>query len=86
VHESQTEDYAGAKLKYLKNDPLVFLYESTGAVTHFTDYRDPKPRSREVFAFHRPETFREWLRYDKSLRGALQCILYYQHKVCAIAK
>lgn len=44
MHESQTEDYAVAKLKYLNNDPLVFLYESTGSVTHFTDYRDPKPR------------------------------------------
>jgi type I restriction enzyme R subunit len=72
VHEDQTEDYANAKLKYLNNDPLVFLYESTGEVTRFTDYRDPKPRSREVFTFHRPETFREWLRYDKSLRASLQ--------------
>lgn len=74
MHESQTEDYAAAKLKYLNNDPLVFLYESTGEVTRFTDYRDPKPRSREVFTFHRPETFREWLRYDKSLRASLQCL------------
>jgi len=74
VHESQTEDYAVAKLKYLNNEPLVFLYESTGTVTHFTDYRDPKPRSREVFTFHRPETFRDWLRYDKSLRASLQCL------------
>lgn len=74
MHESQTEDYAASKLKYLNNDPLVFLYESTGTVTHFTDYRDPKPRSREVFTFHRPESFREWLRYDKSLRASLQCL------------
>ncbi len=74
MHETQTEDYAAAKLKYLNNDPLVFLYESTGAVTHFTDYRDPKPRSREVFTFHRPESFREWLRYDKSLRASIQCL------------
>src|SRR5205085_4399985 len=26
-----------------------------------TSLLDPKPRSREVFSFHRPETFAEWL-------------------------
>lgn len=49
VHEDQTEDYAKAKLKYLDNQPLVLLFESTGTVTRFTDYRDPKPRAREIF-------------------------------------
>ena len=39
--------------------------------TSFTDYRDPKPRSRPVFSFHRPETFIEWLKQSKSLRGRL---------------
>jgi type I restriction enzyme, R subunit len=71
VHEDQSKDYAESKLKYLKNDPLPFVYESTGEVTRFTDYRDPKPRSRNVFTFHRPETFREWLKQSKSLRGRL---------------
>ena len=55
--EDQTEEYAAAKLKYLNNEKLFFAYESTGDITRFTDYRDPKPRSREVFTFHRPETF-----------------------------
>src|ERR1700687_5220223 len=41
--------------------PLPFLYQSTGAETRFTSLLDPKPRSREVFSFHRPETFAEWL-------------------------
>ena len=68
IHEDQSKDYADSKLKYLNNDPLPFVYESTGALTRFTDYRDPKPRSRPVFTFHRPETFREWLKKDKSLR------------------
>lgn len=72
VHEEQSKDYAESKLKYLNNDPLPFVYESTGEVTRFTDYRDPKPRSRNVFCFHRPETFREWLKGEKSLRGRLQ--------------
>lgn len=69
--EGQSEEYAKSKLKYLNNDPLPFVYESTGEITRFTDYRDPKPRSREVFSFHRPETFREWLKKEKSLRGRL---------------
>jgi type I restriction enzyme, R subunit len=71
AHETQTENYAAAKLKYLNNEPLVFLYESTGEVTRFTNYNDPKPRSREVFHFHRPETFAEWLKAPKPIREAL---------------
>jgi hypothetical protein len=39
---------------------LPFVYESTGAQTFFSDYRDPDPRARDVFAFHRPETLRAW--------------------------
>jgi hypothetical protein len=31
---------------------LPFVYESTGAQTFFSDYRDPDPRARDVFAFH----------------------------------
>ncbi|MDP9356139.1 MAG: DEAD/DEAH box helicase family protein [Chloroflexota bacterium] len=41
--------------------PLPFLYESTGVETRFTDRLDPDPRSRRVFAFHRPETALAWL-------------------------
>lgn len=68
THEDQSKFYADSKLKYLNNDPLPFVYESTGELTHFTDYRDPKPRSRPVFSFHRPETFQDWLKRGKSLR------------------
>src|SRR5450432_2390160 len=60
THEDQTEGYATAKLKYVNNQKLFFGYESTGELTHFTDFRDPKPRARNVFSFHRPETFLEW--------------------------
>ncbi len=68
VHEAQSEAYATAKLKHLKNDPLPFVYLSTGEITRFTDYTDPKPRSRELFSFHRPETLRDWIKSstDKS--------------------
>lgn len=41
--------------------PLPFLYESNGTETHFTNLLDPDPRARSIFAFHRPETIREWL-------------------------
>ena len=41
--------------------PLPFAYESTGVETRFTNGLDPEPRSRAVFAFHRPETLVDWL-------------------------
>lgn len=69
VVEDQSTDYASAQLKYFKNDPLPFVYESTGELTRFTDYRDPKPRSRPVFTFHRPETFQKWIKEAKTLRA-----------------
>jgi type I restriction enzyme R subunit len=42
--------------------PLPFVYESTGAETHFTNGLDPEPRARNVFAFHQPGTLAEWLK------------------------
>lgn len=69
--ENQSQAYATAKLKHLNNDPLPFVYESTGIVTLFTDSRDPKPCSRLVFTFHRPETFQQWLKEGSSLRKRL---------------
>ena len=71
--EDQTKDYSIAKLKWVQHTgvPLPFLYEATGVITRFTDQRDPKPRSREVFTFHRPETLRECLTQEKSLRARL---------------
>lgn len=73
--EEQSGGYAGAKLKWVSNSqPLPFVYESTGVITRFTDSRDPKPRSREVFTFHRPETLQEWISQSNSLRERLQHI------------
>jgi type I restriction enzyme R subunit len=73
--EEQSEGYAAAKLKWLKNHkPLPFVYESTGIITRFTDGRDPKPRSREVFTFNRPETVAEWISKPQSLRSRLHNI------------
>ncbi len=71
--EDQSGGYAAAKLKWVNNaEPLPFVYESTGTITRFTDQRDPKPRSREVFSFHRPETLAEWTGQAKPLRARLQ--------------
>ena len=74
VVEDQSIEYAKAKLKYLDNEPLPFVYESTGEITRFTDYRDLKPRSRPVFTFHRPETFQFWIKQNKTLRTRLHDI------------
>ena len=42
-------------------NPLPFSYGSTGIETRFTNGLDPQPRSRSVFAFHKPELLAEWL-------------------------
>ena len=52
--------------------PLPFVYESTGIETLFRDLRDPDPRSRNVFAFHKPETLREWINEQETLRARLK--------------
>ncbi|MGL4321705.1 MAG: DEAD/DEAH box helicase family protein, partial [Paracoccaceae bacterium] len=71
--EEQSSGYASAKLKWVSNaEPLPFLYESTAVVTRFTDGRDPSPRSREVFTFHRPDTLKAWRNDPLSLRAGLQ--------------
>jgi len=56
------------------SDRLSFDYESTGDETFFRDMRDPKPRSRRVFAFHKPETLHAWLKDDETLRQRLQAM------------
>lgn len=71
--EEQSSRYATSRLKWQKNnEPLRFLYESTGIETHFTDNADPVPRSRDVFSFHRPETLRDWLKQPETVRKRLQ--------------
>ncbi len=73
--EEQSSEYAAAKLKWVNNkEPLPFIYESTGVITRFTDGRDPKPRSREIFNFHRPETLNERFRQTNTIRSRLQQI------------
>lgn len=70
--EDQTERYSRSVLKWQLNaEPLRFLFESTGQVTHFTDGWDPYPRAREIFHFYKPEQLEEWLRQPDSFRRRL---------------
>jgi type I restriction enzyme R subunit len=75
IVEEQAEGYANANLKWVKNnEPLPFIYESTGKVTRFTNGRDPNPRSREVFTFHRPETLKSWSIAPQSFRSGIAAL------------
>lgn len=70
--ESQTERYATATLKWLKDHaPLRFLFEATGQIIRFTDGADPAPRSREIFHFFKPETLAAWASQPNTLRHRL---------------
>ena len=73
--EEQSEGYANAKLKWISNaEPLPFLFESTGQITRFTNGRDPNPLSREIFAFHRPETLNAWTLAPRSFRSGIAAL------------
>ena len=69
--EEQSGKYGKGLLEiYPKwQEPLPFAYESTGIETQFTNKLDPSPKSRNVFAFHRPETLFEYLCGLGSARG-----------------
>ena len=65
--EPQSNRYASGFPKDFRyaDLPLPFVYESSGSETRFTNLWDPKPRSRELFWFHRPETIETWLKEGK---------------------
>jgi type I restriction enzyme R subunit len=73
---SGVADQSGKYIAGVANLPdvpekLPFAYESTGVETNFRDERDPDPRSRRVFAFHKPETLLEWYFQKDTLRARL---------------
>lgn len=75
--EEQSERYAKEPIKignFTLDGEKPFVYESTGTLTRFTDFRDPRPRARDIFSFHKPETLAVWLKKGKSLRARLQTI------------
>ncbi|MDA7949716.1 MAG: DEAD/DEAH box helicase family protein [Hyphomicrobiaceae bacterium] len=57
-----------------------FSYETTGIETQFTDRRDPKYRTRKVFAFHKPKSLENLLMEVKTLRAKLQDIPVIDYK------
>src|SRR5579862_619227 len=69
----QSAHYGESLPDFLKppDGVLSFYYESTGVETFFRDERDPEPRSRRVFSFHRPETLAAWLAEPATLRARL---------------
>lgn len=72
VHD-QTIRYASDNLKFIKNiNELPFQYESTGTETFFTDGRDPVPKQREIFNFHKPETLYDFYNQSDTLRTRLK--------------
>lgn len=70
----QSEKYMNALPDHLAKWQaiLVFDYESTSDETFFRDMRDPRPRSRRVFAFHKPETLHDWLKQSDTLRARMR--------------
>ncbi|RSN23360.1 restriction endonuclease [Amycolatopsis sp. WAC 04169] len=80
----QNDRYAAGVLKeyrlavWQESEPFAFRYATTGTETHFINRLDPDARSREVFAFHRPETVADWMRSAEeapaapTLRAALR--------------
>jgi type I restriction enzyme R subunit len=72
--EAQSAKYAAGLPDNLPahRRPLPFLFESNGSVVFFTNGLDPKPRSRQVFNFPRPETLSEWIDQPAPLRAKLQ--------------
>lgn len=73
--EEQTGKDAQSRLRWQQQgQTLPFLYESTGVETHFSDLRNPLPRAREMFYFHRPEQLRDWVRQPNTLRAWLMAM------------
>src|SRR6266480_3466252 len=71
--EEQSGKYAKSLLDiYPKwGEPLPFAYESTGTETRFTSRLDPSPTSRNIFAFHTPETLLGWIQQPAQLSAGL---------------
>lgn len=72
VVADQSAHYGQNLPDFLKQEGVLpFLYESTGVETYFRDERDPAPRSRRVFSFHRPDTLANWASEPDTLRARL---------------
>ena len=81
--EEQPGKYGKGLLDIYPNwrEPLPFAYESTGVETQFTNQLDPSPKSRNVFAFHRPEILLEYLQPNANINTRLANLLTTDQKV-----
>ena len=75
--DAQSQRYATSSTRDIQSwaaegEPLPFLYEATNVEIRFRDERDPTPRSRNLFHFHRPETLKGWLDEGDTLRARLR--------------
>lgn len=71
--DTQSEKYInGMPVEIPHIEPLPFAYETTSVETLFRDLRDPDSRSRNIFAFHKPETLLEWANQEETLRCRLK--------------
>lgn len=70
----QAARYIADAPAFLGADPKQRRFEYVASETEilFRDLADPAPRSRRVFAFHRPETLRRWLSEPATLRARLR--------------
>ncbi len=72
--ESQSSKYVSALPAGVPSHrlPLPFCYESTGAISQFTNLLEPEPRSRPVFTFHRPDELLRLVNLERQVRLGLQ--------------
>lgn len=73
----QAARYATSRTKHIQrwlgdDQPLPLLYEATNHEIRFRDLRDPRPRARNVFHFHKPATLKNWLEQGDTFRARLQ--------------
>ena len=70
--EIQTTKYSEGLPEHIPapRRPLPFCYQSTGFETRFTNLLEPDARSRAAFAFHKPETFSQWIQADLKFPGS----------------
>jgi type I restriction enzyme, R subunit len=73
-YSDQASGYITEAPEWLGVDPKQRRFEYVASETEilFRDHRDPEPRSRRLFAFHRPETLSRWLGEPESLRTRLR--------------
>jgi type I restriction enzyme R subunit len=73
-YADQAARYISEAPEWLGVDPTKRRFEYVASDTEilFRDHADPDPRSRRVFAFHRPQTLRRWLSEPATLRARLR--------------